>query len=156
VAVTDLIAASPIPVKHIGRAGDYSSGFARAISLSLDSRVVALSHGATRVRSISPPRPYPKDTLIVRFSGDVLMPDVRQLIAQCPRKDAPGAACPRVFRRSAQREPLIELSSPPKASRSLVRRFCPRTGDARVAVGVYAEGHAACGYLSESATAFPD
>jgi hypothetical protein len=25
--------------------------------------------------------------------SDVLMPDVRHLIAECPRKDAPGAAC---------------------------------------------------------------
>jgi hypothetical protein len=31
-----------------------------------------------------------KDTLIARFGGDV--PDVRHLVAQCPRKDAPGAA----------------------------------------------------------------
>jgi hypothetical protein len=36
---------------------------------------------------------YRKDRLIARFGGDVLMPDVRHLIAQCPRKDAPGAAC---------------------------------------------------------------
>jgi hypothetical protein len=36
---------------------------------------------------------YRKDTLIARLGGDVLMPDVRHLIAQCPRKDAPGAAC---------------------------------------------------------------
>jgi hypothetical protein len=36
---------------------------------------------------------YRKETLIARFSGDVLMPDVRHLIAECPRKDAPGAAC---------------------------------------------------------------
>jgi hypothetical protein len=36
---------------------------------------------------------YRKDTLIARFGGDVLMPDVRHLIAQCSRKDAPGAAC---------------------------------------------------------------
>jgi hypothetical protein len=36
---------------------------------------------------------YRKDTLIARFGADVLMPDVRHLIAQCPRKDAPGAAC---------------------------------------------------------------
>jgi hypothetical protein len=28
-----------------------------------------------------------------RFGGDVLTPDVRHLIAQFPRKDAPGAAC---------------------------------------------------------------
>jgi hypothetical protein len=35
----------------------------------------------------------PRETLIARFGGDVLMPDVRHLIAQCPRKDAPGAAC---------------------------------------------------------------
>jgi hypothetical protein len=34
-----------------------------------------------------------KETLIERFGGDVLMPDVRHLIAECPRKDAPGAAC---------------------------------------------------------------
>jgi hypothetical protein len=34
-----------------------------------------------------------KDTLIEPFGGEVLMPDVRHLIAQCPRKDAPGAAC---------------------------------------------------------------
>jgi hypothetical protein len=31
--------------------------------------------------------------LIERLGGDVLMPDVRHLIAKCPRKDAPGAAC---------------------------------------------------------------
>jgi hypothetical protein len=36
---------------------------------------------------------YRKDTLIARFCGDVLMPDVRHLIAECPRKNAPGAAC---------------------------------------------------------------
>jgi hypothetical protein len=27
------------------------------------------------------------------FGGDVLKPDVRHLIAECPRKDAPDAAC---------------------------------------------------------------
>jgi hypothetical protein len=31
--------------------------------------------------------------MVTRFGGDVLMPDVRHLIADCPRKDAPGAAC---------------------------------------------------------------
>jgi hypothetical protein len=36
---------------------------------------------------------YRKETLIARFGGDVLMPDVRHLIAQCPRKDAPESAC---------------------------------------------------------------
>jgi hypothetical protein len=36
---------------------------------------------------------YRKKTLVARFGGDVLMPDVRHLIAECPRKDAPGAAC---------------------------------------------------------------
>ena len=36
---------------------------------------------------------YRKETLIEKFGGDVLVQDVRLLIAQCPRKDAPGAAC---------------------------------------------------------------
>jgi hypothetical protein len=36
---------------------------------------------------------YRKDTLIVRFGGDVLMPDVRHLVARCPRKHASEAAC---------------------------------------------------------------
>jgi hypothetical protein len=36
---------------------------------------------------------YRKETLIARFGGDALMADVRHLITQCPRKDAPGAAC---------------------------------------------------------------
>jgi hypothetical protein len=36
---------------------------------------------------------YRKGTFIARFGGDVLMPDVRHLIAECPRKDVPGAAC---------------------------------------------------------------
>ena len=41
-----------------------------------------------------PPRGhYRKDTLIVPFGGDVLMPDVRHLIARCPRRNAPGQAC---------------------------------------------------------------
>jgi hypothetical protein len=39
---------------------------------------------------------YRKETLISRFGGLVLMPDVRHLIAECPRKDAPGAL-PRLF-----------------------------------------------------------
>jgi hypothetical protein len=34
---------------------------------------------------------YRKDTLIT-LGGNVLMPDVRHLIARCPRKDAPGVA----------------------------------------------------------------
>jgi hypothetical protein len=38
------------------------------------------------------PRAGPgKETLLARFGGDVLMPDVRHLIAECPRKDAPVA-----------------------------------------------------------------
>jgi hypothetical protein len=36
---------------------------------------------------------YRSETLVARFGDDVLMPDVRRLIAECPRKDAPGAAC---------------------------------------------------------------
>jgi hypothetical protein len=36
---------------------------------------------------------YRKGTLIARFGGDVKMPDLRHLIARCPRKDAPGAVC---------------------------------------------------------------
>jgi hypothetical protein len=36
---------------------------------------------------------YRKETLIARFGGNVLMPDVRHPIAECPRKDAPGAPC---------------------------------------------------------------
>jgi hypothetical protein len=36
---------------------------------------------------------YRKETLIKKFGGDVLTPDARHLIAQCPRKDARGAAC---------------------------------------------------------------
>ena len=36
---------------------------------------------------------YRKDTLLARFGDDLKMPDVRHLIAECPRKDAPGAAC---------------------------------------------------------------
>jgi hypothetical protein len=35
---------------------------------------------------------YRKEKLIERFGGVVLTPDVRHLIAECPRKDAPGAA----------------------------------------------------------------
>jgi hypothetical protein len=46
---------------------------------------------------------YRKETLIARFGGDVLMPDVRHLIAECPRKDAPGAACVRTSTRTLSR-----------------------------------------------------
>jgi hypothetical protein len=38
------------------------------------------------VRSVS------QETVLARFSGDVLMPDVRH-IAKRPRKDVPGQAC---------------------------------------------------------------
>jgi hypothetical protein len=44
----------------------------------------------TRPRPVSTPWAV---SLIARFGGDVLMPDVRHLIAECPHKDAPGAAC---------------------------------------------------------------
>jgi hypothetical protein len=33
---------------------------------------------------------YRKETLIARFGGDVLMPDVRHLIAERPRRDGPA------------------------------------------------------------------
>jgi hypothetical protein len=36
---------------------------------------------------------YRKDALVARFGGNVLTPDVRHLIAQCPRKDVPSVAC---------------------------------------------------------------
>jgi hypothetical protein len=36
---------------------------------------------------------YLKETLIARFGSDVLMPDVRHFIAECPHEDAPGRAC---------------------------------------------------------------
>jgi hypothetical protein len=38
---------------------------------------------------------YRKDTLIEEFSGDMLMPDVRHLIAiaECLRRNPPGQAC---------------------------------------------------------------
>jgi hypothetical protein len=36
---------------------------------------------------------YRNETLVARFGGDVLMPDVRQSIAERPRENAPGAAC---------------------------------------------------------------
>ena len=36
---------------------------------------------------------YRKETLIAKFGGDVLMPDLRQKIANCQRRDAPGQAC---------------------------------------------------------------
>ena len=36
---------------------------------------------------------YRKDTLVAKFGRDVLMPDLRYLVANCPDKDAPGAAC---------------------------------------------------------------
>jgi hypothetical protein len=34
-----------------------------------------------------------KDTLIVKFGGDVLISDLRHLVANCPRRDAAGKAC---------------------------------------------------------------
>jgi hypothetical protein len=36
---------------------------------------------------------YRKETLLARFGGDVKMPDLRHLIAKCPRRNAPGQAC---------------------------------------------------------------
>ena len=36
---------------------------------------------------------YRKETLIALFGGDVLMPDLRHKIAQCPRFDTPGQTC---------------------------------------------------------------
>lgn len=36
---------------------------------------------------------YRKETLVALFGGDILMPDLRHKIAQCPRFDAPGEAC---------------------------------------------------------------
>ena len=36
---------------------------------------------------------YRKETLIAKFGGDVLMPNLRHKIANCSRRDAPGQAC---------------------------------------------------------------
>jgi hypothetical protein len=58
-----------------------------------NARRMAFTHGPARLRLVSPPRPISQETLIEKVGGDVLMPDVRHLIAECPRKDAPGAAC---------------------------------------------------------------
>jgi hypothetical protein len=51
-------------------------------------------HRIVRLACDHCPRPGQcrKETLAAQFGGDVLMPDVRHHIAQCPRKDAPGAA----------------------------------------------------------------
>jgi hypothetical protein len=46
---------------------------------------------------------YRKETLVTRIGGDLLMPDVRHLITECLRKDAPGAGVWGILRRSAQR-----------------------------------------------------
>jgi hypothetical protein len=60
------------------------------------SRTPTLAEWPYRVRLVCDHCPRSgqnrKETLIAQFGGDVLMPDVRHLIAQCPRKDAPGAA----------------------------------------------------------------
>jgi hypothetical protein len=36
---------------------------------------------------------YRRGTLIERYGLEVTMPDLRHLIAQCPRREAPGQAC---------------------------------------------------------------
>jgi hypothetical protein len=51
---------------------------------------------------------------------------------------------------------VIECSSLAKAILSLVRHFYPERGMHGSPLVLYAEGHAACGHLSEPATAFPD
>jgi hypothetical protein len=48
---------------------------------------MAVPDGSARVRSVSATGRYRKETLLARFGDDVLMPDVRHLIAQCPRKE---------------------------------------------------------------------
>jgi hypothetical protein len=65
---------------------------AEMISSYTDARRVAVPHGAVCDHC---PRSgqYRKETLIARFGGDVLMPDARHLIAECPRRNGPGQAC---------------------------------------------------------------
>jgi hypothetical protein len=59
-----------------------------------NTRRMAVPYGAVGVSSsVRGTANTRKETLIARFGGDVLIPDVRHLITQCPRKDAPGAAC---------------------------------------------------------------
>jgi hypothetical protein len=36
---------------------------------------------------------YRRDTLIEKFGLEITMPDLRHLIAQCPRHNVPGQAC---------------------------------------------------------------
>jgi hypothetical protein len=40
---------------------------------------------------------YRKETLMGRFGADITMPDLRQKIANCPRRDAPGEDCGAYF-----------------------------------------------------------
>jgi hypothetical protein len=59
---------------------------------------------------------YRKDTLIVRFGGEVLMPDVRHLIAQCSHQGCAGRLLGCTTRICAKG--VIERSPLPKATRS--------------------------------------
>lgn len=55
---------------------------------------------------------YRKDTLIAKFGGDVLMPDLRYLIANCPRRDAPGKSLRGLFCRLAAVYLIIVIKEP--------------------------------------------
>jgi hypothetical protein len=59
-----------------------------------------------------------KETLIARFGVDALIPDVRHLIAECPRRNAPGAACG-VFYTDVREFTLRHCSDEPAVHRHL-------------------------------------
>jgi hypothetical protein len=59
---------------------------------------------------------YRKDTLIVRFGGEVLMPDARHLIAQCSHQGCAGRLLRCATRICAKG--VVERSPLPKATRS--------------------------------------
>jgi hypothetical protein len=50
-------------------------------------------HGAACLRPLSAAWAVSERNEIALFGGDELMPDVRHLIAECPRRNAPGQAC---------------------------------------------------------------
>ena len=58
---------------------------------------------AARLRSMSAPRSVSQETLVAPYGGDVMMPDPRHKIEQCPRFDALGSVRG-LFRGSTERE----------------------------------------------------
>jgi hypothetical protein len=54
---------------------------------------LAAAHGAPGVRPLRPQGQYRHQRLLAEYDSEITMPDLRHLLARCPRRNTPGMSC---------------------------------------------------------------